>query len=72
MLKSFLLGAIAGGTAVWLWRGEIERLVDERTRGIRTKAADGIQSVEKTAESVVETLHASQEAIRPSGGRSAA
>ena len=72
MLKAFVLGAIAGGAAVWLWRENIESFIEQQTRGIREKAADSIESVEKTAESVAETLHASQEAIRPSSGRSAA
>jgi hypothetical protein len=72
MLKVFVLGAIAGGAAVWLWRENIESFIEQQTRGIREKAADSIESVEKTAESVAETLRASQEAIRPSPGRSAA
>jgi hypothetical protein len=72
MMKAFVLGAIAGAAAVWLWRENIESFIEQQTRGIREKAANSIESVEKTAESVVETLHASQEAIRPSSGRSAA
>ena len=72
MMKVFMLGVIAGASAVWLWREEIENFFERQTRGIRTKAADSLESVEKTAESVVETLRATEEAIRPATGRSAA
>ncbi len=72
MMKAFVLGAIAGGAAVWLWREDIENFIEQQTRGIRAKAADSLESVEKTAETVVETLHKSQEAIRPTTGRSVA
>ena len=72
MMKAFVLGAIAGGAAVWLWREDIESFLEQQTRGIRTRAADSIESVEKTAETVVETLHKGQEAIRPATGRNVA
>ena len=72
MIKAFILGAIAGGAAVWLWRGDIERFAEEQTRGIREKTADRLHSVEQTAASVAEALHAGQEAIRPATGQHAA
>ena len=72
MMKAFVLGAITGGAAVWLWREDIESFIEQQTRGIRTTAADSIESVERTAETVVETLHKSQEAIRPATGRNVA
>ena len=52
--KAFILGTILGGAAVWLWGREIEGYVGEQTRGVRTKAADAIQTVEETAGQVLD------------------
>jgi hypothetical protein len=35
-----VLGAIMGAAVVWLWGREMEAYVEEKTRGMRTKAAD--------------------------------
>jgi hypothetical protein len=49
--EAFILGAVMGGVAVWLWGREIEGYVGEQTRGVRTKAADAMQAVdEKTGQ----------------------
>jgi len=71
--EMFVLGIIAGGVALWIWRREIESYAGEKTRGMRAKAADGIQAIEektvsvldRTKEHVGEALRAGQEAIRP-------
>jgi hypothetical protein len=59
---TFVLGVIAGAAVVWLWGRELEEYLEEQTRGVRTKAAEGVQAVE---EKVSEALRAGQEAIRP-------
>ncbi len=46
---TFVLGAIVGAAAVWLWGRSTEGFVEERTRGVRTKAAEGVRAVEETA-----------------------
>ena len=46
--EAFVLGAMIGAAAVWLWGRNIEDRIREKTRAIRTKAADGIQAVEET------------------------
>ena len=46
--EAFVLGAVTGAVAVWLWGRNIEDRIREKTRAIRTKAADGIQAVEET------------------------
>ena len=46
--EAFVLGAMIGGAAVWLWGRTIEERITEQTRAIRTKAADGIQAIEET------------------------
>jgi membrane protein DedA with SNARE-associated domain len=44
----FILGAMTGAVAVWWWGRKIEDRLAEKTRAVRTKAADGIQAVEET------------------------
>jgi hypothetical protein len=45
--ETFVLGAIMGAVAVWIWGREIESYVGEKTRGVRTKAAEGLRAVEE-------------------------
>ncbi len=45
--EAFILGAIIGAIVVWLWGQEIKGYVREQTRGVRTKAAEGIRAVEE-------------------------
>jgi hypothetical protein len=52
--RAFVLGAIMGAAAVWLWGRTIEGYVEERTRGVRTKAAEGVRAVEETAGRVLD------------------
>lgn len=58
MIRSFVVGALLGGLAVWRWRDEFKEYVANRTRWIRAGAADGLQSVEATATSAFD--HAAQ------------
>ena len=41
----FILGAITGAAIVWFWRREIEDYARDKTRGVRTQAADRLQTV---------------------------
>ena len=69
----FVMGALAGGLAVWFWSDELRRLADAKTRDVRAMAADKLQAMEdkaadvldRTKEQVSSTLHAGQDAIRP-------
>ena len=71
--KVLVLGAIIGAAAMWLWGREMQEYVEEKTRGMRTKAAEGVRTAEEkvdaflqdTKEDVREALRAGQEAIRP-------
>lgn len=56
MIKSFLAGAIAGGTVVWLWRDEIRAAIDDATSDVRARAADQLHGVADTLQSVAETV----------------
>ena len=51
---AFVLGAIMGAVAMWLWGRDMEEYVEETTRGVRTKAAEGIRAVEETADKVLD------------------
>jgi len=59
--EGFVLGALIGAAVVWLWGREMQEYVEEKTHGVRTKAADGVRAVEEQAEKVLhragETLH---------------
>ena len=69
MLKSFVVGVVAGGVAYWLWGDEIRRLVDSGTLDFRKRAADTLKQaesvVESASETIGQTIHAGQEAMRP-------
>ena len=52
--KAFVLGGIMGAAVVWLWGRQMEEYVDEKTRGVRTKAADGVRAVEETTGKVLD------------------
>ena len=43
----FLLGVITGAAIVWFWRREIEDYARDRTRGVRTRAAEGLRAAEE-------------------------
>jgi hypothetical protein len=45
--EAFALGAVTGAVAVWWWGRNIEDRLAKTTDALRTKAADGIQAVEK-------------------------
>ena len=52
--RVFVLGAIMGAAAMWLWGRDMEEFAEEKTRGVRTKAAEGIRVVEETAGKVLD------------------
>ena len=52
--RVFVLGAIIGAAAMWLWGRDMEEFAEEKTRGLRTKAADGIRAIEETADKVLD------------------
>ena len=52
--KAFVLGAIVGAAVVWLWGRAMEEYVEEKTRGVRTRAAEGVRAVEEKAGEVLD------------------
>ena len=73
MLSRFMLGAIVGGIAVYVWGDEIRRFANTKGRTARLAAADTLKSVQSSAEDlfdsakeqVTSTLQSGQDAIRP-------
>jgi gas vesicle protein len=51
---AFVLGAIIGAAAAWLWGRDVEEYVGEKTSGARTKVAEGVRAVEETLETVLD------------------
>ena len=51
---AFVLGAVMGAVVVWLWGREMEAYVEESTRGVRTKVAEGVRAVEEMAGKVLD------------------
>ena len=72
-MMRFLLGALAGALAMWYWSDDIREYLESRTRDVRGRAVDTLQSVETKAgevldrakDQVTSTLQAGQDAIRP-------
>jgi hypothetical protein len=72
-MMRFLLGALAGALAMWYWGDDIREYLESRTRDVRGRAVDTLQSVETKAgevldrakDQVTSTLQAGQDAIRP-------
>ena len=50
----FLLGVITGAAIVWFWRREIEEYARDKTRGVRTQAAEGLRTVEEGTRKVLD------------------
>lgn len=51
---AFVLGTITGAVVMWLWRKELEDYVGDKTRGVRTKAAEGMRAVEEKTGQVLD------------------
>jgi hypothetical protein len=73
MMSRFVLGAIVGGIAVWVWGEDLRRLANTQGRTARLAAADALKSVQSVAEDIFEsardqvtsTLQAGEDAVRP-------
>jgi hypothetical protein len=73
----FLVGLVAGGAAMWMWRDRLEQMVHDRSPELRTKVADRLGRLEQRAEGAIDTakdritsgLRAGQEYLRSGGPR---
>ena len=55
-MKGFILGAIAGGVAMWLYGDQIREYVDDMTAGVRDRAVAGLEGAADRLQSVAETV----------------
>jgi hypothetical protein len=56
MIKSFVAGMVAGGVVTWIWGRDIRSFIDDRTRTVRTRTAEGLQGAAETLQAVAETV----------------
>jgi hypothetical protein len=56
VIKSFLVGAIAGGMAMWFWGDQVREALDDATSGVRTRTAEQLHGVAGTLQSVADTV----------------
>ncbi|HKZ07222.1 MAG TPA: YtxH domain-containing protein [Methylomirabilota bacterium] len=69
-MRGFIVGALAGGIAMYLWRDQIRGYVEDNTRGLRERTADTLKQAGERmgsmSEKINDTISAGEEAIRPS------
>ena len=76
-MLGFLVGLVAGGAAIWVWRDRLEQMVHERSPELRTKVADHLGRLEQKAGGAIDTakdkitggLRAGQDYLRSGGPR---
>lgn len=56
MIKSFVVGAIAGAAAMWFYGEQIREAVDDATSGVRTRAVDSMHRAADTLQTVADTV----------------
>jgi len=56
VIQSFLAGAVAGGVVMWLWGDHIRDAIDGATSGVRSRAAEPLQGMADTLQSVADTV----------------
>jgi hypothetical protein len=55
-MKGFLIGAIAGGIAMWLYGDQIREYLDEMTSGVRERTAATLEGAADRLQSVAESV----------------
>jgi hypothetical protein len=56
VIKSFVVGAIAGGAVMWLYGDRIRDYIDDLTLDVRERAAAGLEGAAERLQSVAETV----------------
>src|SRR5207249_7504855 len=56
VIKSFLVGAIAGGAMMWLYGDRIRDYVDDVTLDVRERAAAGLEGAAERLQNVADTV----------------
>jgi hypothetical protein len=56
MVGTFLMGIIMGGAAVYFYGPQIREFLDDKSRTVRSRAADGLQSAAEGLQSAKESV----------------
>jgi hypothetical protein len=54
-MLGFLVGLVAGGAAIWVWRDRLDKVLHDGSPELRTKVAEQLGRLEHTAEGVIDT-----------------
>jgi hypothetical protein len=55
-MKGFIIGAIAGGVAMWLYGDQIREYIDDMTYGVRERAAASLEGAADRLQGVAESV----------------
>ena len=56
MIKSLLVGAIAGGAVMWIYGDRIRDYIDDITMNVRERAAAGLEGAAERLQTVADTV----------------
>jgi hypothetical protein len=56
VMKGFIIGAIAGGVAMWLYGDQIREYVDDMTSGVRERTASKLEDAADRLQSVAQSV----------------
>jgi hypothetical protein len=56
VIRSFVVGVIAGGVATWIWGPDIRRRLDDRTRRLREGAAGRLHGAAESIDAVARSV----------------
>lgn len=54
-MLGFLIGLVAGGATIWMWRGRLEQMFHDRSPEFRTKVAEQLGRIEEKAAGAMDT-----------------
>ncbi len=56
MIKSFVIGTIAGAAVMWLYGEQIRDYIDDMTMNVRERAAAGLEGAAERLQTVADTV----------------
>ena len=56
VIKSFLIGTIAGAAVMWLYGDQIRDYIDDITMNVRERAAAGLEGAAERLQTVADTV----------------
>jgi hypothetical protein len=56
VIKSLLVGAIAGGAVMWIYGDRIRDYIDDMTMNVRERAAAGLEGAAERLQTVADTV----------------